>query len=296
MKQLFSDSYARIGLIIWLLLLLLAALGPVIMESVFHQDPARIDYDALGTPPSPTHVLGTTPDGQDVFAQFVFGARGSVIVGLGVGLLTVLIALVIGVVGAYLGGPVDALLNGVTNVALTLAGFPLLLIIVAYVPNAGVAGIIIVISVVSWPGYARAIRAQTMSLRGRDFVAASRMAGELPVRVILSEVIPHLLPILAAQFVGATITGVFSEAGLAFLGINTGSTVSWGTMISDVQAQGGLTRGMWWWFIPPGLGIAILGTASGLINFGVDAVANPRLRDVRTSRAERKLVGKGLGA
>jgi peptide/nickel transport system permease protein len=147
---------------------------------------------------------------------------------------------------------------------------------------------IVIIAAVSWPGGARVIRAQALSLRSRDFITSMRMVGESRTRLIFIEMLPHLFPVIATQALFGVIGGVFAEAGLNFLGIATGASLSWGTMIAEVQADGGITRGMWWWFLPPGLGIALLGTACGLINFGIDGLANPRLRAMRHSRAQRR--------
>jgi peptide/nickel transport system permease protein len=286
-RALLSDRRARAGLTLWVLLLVVAFAGPFLVEHLLGLNSTSIDYNALAAAPSAEHPLGTTASGQDVLAQTVAGARASVLVGLGVGVATSTLATLVGLSGAYLGGRIDSLLNGITNVALTLAGFPLLILIASYLSGAGLLGMIAIIAAVSWPGGARVIRAQALSLRSRDFITSMRLVGESRTRLIFIEMLPHLFPVIATQALFGVIGGVFAEAGLSFLGIATGASVSWGTMIAEVQADGGITRGLWWWFMPPGLGIALLGAACGLVNFGIDGLANPRLRARRQNRRGR---------
>lgn len=275
-------------MVILAVLLLMAFIGPIIL-SAMHRSATSIDYTSLGSAPSANHPLGTTNGGADVLNQLVYGARGSILTGILVSLFVTVFATVMGLVGAYLGGVPDLVMNGLTNVALTVAGFPLLIVIASFVPNIGLVGIAFVISIVSWPGGARTIRAQVLSLRKREFIVAMRMAGESKPRLMFFEVMPHLLPVMSALAIGTFTAGIMSQAGLAFLGLG-GSTVSWGSMISDVQQAGAVSQGQWWWFVPPGLCIVLAGLSIVLINFAVDEISNPRLRglDPRVLRKATK--------
>ncbi|MEV4163777.1 ABC transporter permease [Nonomuraea dietziae] len=276
-KTFLDSGKVRVGLALFVLSILLAAFGPLLAGV----SPRAIDYNALGAAPGGAHLLGTTAAGEDVLAQLLVGARGSVLVGLITGLVSTGLAVLVGLVGGFSGGRTDKVLTVVTNVMLTLPGLPLILIIAGYLPEPGPVSIGILLGVLGWSASARYLRAQTMSLRNRDFVAAMRMVGESRVRLVFSEVLPHLTGLISALFLAGVVGGVLGEAALAFLGVVIPDSVSWGSMISESQQQSALLRGMWWWFGPPGLCIALLGSAIALLNFGIDEVTNPRLRRVR---------------
>ncbi|WP_327632894.1 ABC transporter permease [Kribbella sp. NBC_00482] len=279
------NSKVRIGLGVFAAFLLLALLGPWFVSSVMHTTPRTIDYDALGQPPSAKHLLGTTLPGSDVLAQVIVGARGSVFVGITSAVLATVIAALVGVPSGFLGGRLDHGLTAFTNLFLTLPSFALTLIIAGYVQGAAWWVIALIIAAFEWPGGARTLRSQTMSLRGRDFTVAMRMLGESKTRLVFAEVMPHMTGIVSAMFLRACVAGVFAEAALSFLGIGTTGSVSWGTIIAEAQGQSAILNGLWWWFVPPGLCIALLGTATALVNFGIDEISNPRL-----SAANRKLM------
>lgn len=178
MRRLLHNRKFAVGMIISLLFLLVALLGPWFVTTVLQVDPRGIDYDAISAPPSAQHLLGTNHVGQDVLAQLIIGARGSVTVGLLSGIIATVIAVLVGTTAGYLGGVPDKAINAVVNVLMTLPGFALLFIIAGYVQEAGILLIAVVIGLLEWPGGARSIRAQTMSLRNRDFTSALRTVGE----------------------------------------------------------------------------------------------------------------------
>lgn len=264
---------------------LLAFGGPWLNRIVLGLDPRANDLTAIATAPGRHHLLGTTQYGQDVLAQTIAGARGSMLVGFLAATIGTLLAIAFGVPAGYYRGAVGAVLNFVTNLFLVMPVLPLILVIAGYLQSTGLVTIALIIGLFGWAGGARTLRAQTMSVRSRDFVQAMRMLGERDRRLITFEVLPHLAGWISSMFLHGVIGGVLAEAGLAFLGISDGSAVSWGTMIQAAQQQSAVLRGLWWWFAPPGLCIALIGTAAALVNFGVDEVANPRLR--QTGRAVR---------
>lgn len=298
MKALLRSARVRTGLAILAFFLLLAFVGPLVL-SAMGRTAENIDYTQLGRPPSGAHPLGTTENGQDVLNQLVFGARGSILTGLLVALFATVFATAMGLIGAYVGGWLDTILNGLTNIFLTVAGFPLLIVIASFLPNVGLLGVAFVIAIVSWPSGARTIRAQTLSLRNREFVIAMRMAGEFRSRLMFFEVLPHLVPVMSALFIGSFTAGILSQAGLSYLKLG-GSTVNWGSMIADVQGSGAIPQGQWWWFVPPGLCIVLVGLAIVLINFGLDEIANPRLRGLtpkvlrRAIQTTKRTQGEGV--
>ncbi|WP_406447763.1 ABC transporter permease [Streptomyces sp. NBC_00876] len=294
MRQFLTHGKVRVGLAVFGVFLLIALIGPWLVSTALGTDPHRIDYDALGASPGGDHLLGTTTSGQDVLAQLITGCRGSVVVGLLSGVIAVGVAALVGVSGGFLGGRTDQGLTAITNIFATLPSFPLMLIVAGYMTNVGSVAIALLIGLFEWPACARYLRAQTLSLRGRDFVQALRMVGESRRRLVFVEIMPHLTGVLSSLFLRAVVTGVFAEAGLRFLGIGGGDGVTWGTMIANAQQQEGVVRGLWWWFAPPGLFIALLGTATALVNFGLDEIGNPVLR--HSSRASIRRARAHLAA
>ncbi|TCO41479.1 peptide/nickel transport system permease protein [Kribbella antiqua] len=282
-----SGWKVRAGLTVFLLFCLLALLGPWFCSSVLHISPTALDVDSVSTPPSAGHLLGTTASGQDVLAQLITGARQSMIAGLVASVLGTSIAVLVGVTAGLAGGVVDSVLTALTNVFLTMPAFALIFVISGYTQGGGPVVIGIIIGIFGWAGGTRALRSQTLSLRNRDFVVAMRMLGESRVRLALVEVLPHLIGWISAMFLGGFVGGVLAEAGLAFLGLSSASTVSWGSMISEAQQGNALLGGMWWWFAPPGLCIALLGASVTLVNFGIDEISNPRLRNARRTLVRR---------
>jgi oligopeptide/dipeptide ABC transporter ATP-binding protein len=273
------------GLVIVAFFLLMALFGPL----VIHTDPSAVSNDAL-RPPSGAHWFGTTQTGQDILAQVVDGARDSMLVGFVAGALSTLLSVLVGVTAGYLGRVWDESLSVVSNVFLVVPTLPLTVIVAAYLPHTGQAGLIIVIAATGWAWGARVLRAQTLSLRKRDFVEAARASGQGSLRIIINEILPNQTAIIAAAFLGNVVSAILTEAGLAFLGLTDLTQWSWGGILYWAQNGNVLLSGAWWWFVPAGLCIALLGAALSLVNFGIDEFVNPRLRaaGVNTRRGPRK--------
>jgi peptide/nickel transport system permease protein len=260
---------------------IIAVLGPILVPH-----PNQAGRQTLA-PPSSAHLLGTTNIGQDVFGQLIAGTTGSVLIGVVAGALTVVLSMIFGVGGAFLGGKWDEAASLVSNVFLVIPGLPLLIIVTDYLRSRSILVIAVIIAVVSWAGAARVLRAQTLSVRSRDYVDAARVAGESTWRIILREILPNLMPIIASQFVFGALGAILAEAGLSFLGLGAPDGKSWGSILFFAENAQAISLGAWWWFVPPGLCIAILGAALGLINFSIDERINPRLRAVAARRAKK---------
>lgn len=267
---------------------LFGLIGPL-----FTSDPDAINDIGLAGPTS-ENWLGTTQTGQDVLAQLAVATRGSLQIGLMVGVLATVLSTFFGIYGAYRGGFMDELFSLLSNVFLVIPGLPLVIVISGFVPAEarGAWTIALVLAITGWAASARVLRAQTLSVRNRDYVAAARVAGERPWRVIAVEILPNLLPVIASQFVFAVIFAILSEAGLSFLGLGASSSSTLGTMLFYAQNGFALTRGAWWWFVPPGLMIALFGMGLSLINFSIDEIINPKLKNLRVHRKRAKQVLK----
>jgi peptide/nickel transport system permease protein len=244
------------------------------------------------SPPSATHWLGTTVVGEDIFSQLIYGTRTSVFWGFATALVVTVLSVLVGLVGGYFSGLTDDSLTLVTNVSLVLPALPLAIVLAAYFPR-GPLTISMVIVITSWAWQARVLRSQTLSLRSREFVTASRIGGENAWRIIFFEILPNEISLVVAGFVSTTIFIILAWAALEFLGLGEGTIPSWGGMLYWAQQAGALGGGLWWWFIPPGFCIAALGAGLALINFGIDEVADPRLRLERPIK-EKKKVRKGI--
>lgn len=278
-----SSPKLIVGVSLTILIVAWGFIGPLLVG-----DPNGISTDAYA-PPSLDHLLGTTQTGQDVWTQVTVGIRGSIIIGFAVGILSTLLSAVFGILGAYIGGWVDEAIALFTNVFLVIPGLPLVIVIGNYVPvkARGLLLIALVLAITSWAGSARVLRAVTLGLRNRDYVAASRISGEKTWRVLAVEILPNLIPVMASQFVFAVIFAILGEAGLSFLGIGASGTFTLGSILFQAYNALALTQGAWWWFVPPGLVIALLGAALTLINFSIDEIINPKLRDSTRSMRKR---------
>ena len=268
---------------------LVAILGPI----VIHHDPIAFSSDIL-QPPSTTHWLGTTQTGQDVFAQVVDGTRVSVLLGFGAGFLATIISVIIGLTAGYFGGLVDDLLSLFMNIFLVIPALPLAVVLAAYFPFRGPLPVAIIVTITGWAWGARVLRAQTLSMRRREFVESARASGETTLRIIFAEILPNEIAIVAAGLVGTVIYAILAQVGLEFLGLGDVTIISWGTMFYWAQNNEALLLGAWWWFLAPGCCVALLGAGLAFINFGIDELANPRLR--RERRAKKLAMAKKVVA
>ncbi len=271
---LWRNVKCRIGLLMLFGFILMAVFAPMIAPF----DPRADDF-VPSEGPSADHWLGTTQSGEDVYSQLIWGSRTSLFVGLACGIISTAIALVVGLSAGYLGGVVDEVLSFFINLGLVVPGLPLMIVLAGYIQVDGVFVIIIVISITSWAFGARLKRAQILTLRSRDYVTAAKFAGDSTSRIIFYEIAPNMTSLIVVGFMGAALGAIGAEAGLAFLGLGDPQTVSWGTMLNQASVGGAMLLGGWAWLIAPGLILALLMTAMTLINFGVDALSNPALRE-----------------
>ena len=275
----------------------LAILGFFVLVAIFADvlapySPTAIDPTARLQPPSAEHWLGTTHLGEDVLSQVIHGTRGVIVVGFLAAILATLIAIVVGVISGYLTGWRSEALSALTNVFLVIPGLPLIIIVASVFDDPPLILIAGVLGLIGWAWGARVLRAQTMSLRNRDFIQAARANGEPLRRIITVEMLPNLMALIAASFVGTVTAAILGLTTLSYIGVIPVNTYNWGTILNWASAQGAFRQNQWWWYLPPGLCIAAIGVALSLINFGIDEYVNPRLRSAgERARAMKK---KGL--
>ena len=256
--------------------ILIAIIGPAVAP----YDPASTTTQTVALPPNIHHLLGTTSTGQDVLSQLLVGMRSTVVLGLMTGVIATALAVVVGVTAGFLGGAADELLSLIANVFLVLPALPLLIVLLGYLPHEPESCRWRSCSVrLGWPWGARVIRAQTLTLRNRDYVLAARESGERTWRIILFEILPNEVSLIAAGFVSTVLYAILTSVALAFIGLASFSGWSLGTMLYWAQSQEAIQLGAWWWYVPPGFAVALLGMSLVLLNFGLDEIGNPRLRD-----------------
>jgi peptide/nickel transport system permease protein len=272
LRRFMRDPKAMFGALILLAFLLLALLAPVLAPG----DPGRF-VARRNVPPNAEHILGTTGNGQDVFAQLAWGSRISLGVGFSVGFLTTLIGLIVGMSGGYQRGAIDSVLNLFTNVFLIIPGLPLLITLSSFLPP-GLGTVVLVLTFTGWAWPARVFRSLTLSLREKDFVSASVVSGERSPRIIFSEILPNMASLVVSSFFGASVYAIGADAGLAFLGFEDVNTVSWGTMLFWAANNSAMLQGAWWTILPPGLCIALVAFGTTMLIYSIDEVTNPRLR------------------
>lgn len=269
------NNKLKVGLAIILVFVVLTFVGPLLT------DYQPMDYvGPLAAPPSSEFWFGTTTFGQDVFTQFVYGLKASFLVGIVGGGLGTLLGMLVGFIAGYRGGIVDEVLNMLTNIVLVIPTLAVLLIIVAYLEVRGVFIESVFIGCTAWPWAARAIRAQTFSLRTRGFVDLARLSGMKPLKIIFTEIAPNMMSYLLLVFILQFGGAVLIAATLDFIGLGPTDAISLGLMMNNAVLWGALLLGIWWWFIPPGVAITAIVGALYVMNVGLDEVFNPRLREM----------------
>jgi peptide/nickel transport system permease protein len=292
MTRLLRSPKILIGLCLSVAFAIVAIIGPLIAP--YNPNTSVSTTLSVPQPPSAAHLLGTTQVQQDVLSQLLVGGRSTLLVSLVAGLAATVLAVLFGVTAGYFGGWGDDLLSMLANIFLVLPALPLLIVIFGFLgksasPNDAVIGVIIAIT--GWAFGARQLRAQTLSMRNRDFVDSARIIGEKSWRIMSFEILPNLVPVVATSFLFTVIYGVGTYTALSFLGVINTSHWSWGTMLYWAQsAQAAQQVHLeWWWFLPPGLAVGLFGTGLALLNFGIDEFVNPRLRGAGSGGVSRRV-------
>jgi peptide/nickel transport system permease protein len=284
-----------VGGSILFLFILLAIFGPMIAPHSATWQASTTN--SIPMPPSAHFWLGTDQTQHDILSLLLAGGRSTLLIAFIAGIVATILSVVIGVTAGYVGGVVDDLLSVLSNIFLALPGLLILMVVLRPLPPSDAGNPLFigaVIAFTSWSYGARVLRAQTLALRNQDYVESARVIGERRPRIIISEVVPNLIPILASSFIFTVIYGIGAYVALAYLGAVNPSGASWGTMIKDAQDQGAMISGYWWWYLPPALCVALVGIALALLNFGIDEIVNPRVRSSRTRRGSKVTFQLGL--
>ncbi len=273
------DPFALAGLAIYGLFVLLAIFADLLAT----HDPTEILFLESGRlarsiAPGADHLLGTTSLGRDIYSQLVIGTRAALIVGVAAAVAVVSIGTVIGLVSGYLGGVVDTVLMRLADIALGIPFLPFVIVLVAFL-GPGILNVVLGIALLLWPNTARVIRSQVLSLRERSFVEAARVTGSGTWRVLFVHIAPNILPMSLLYGSIAVGWAILTEAAISFLGFGSSETISWGYMLQDAFASQALSRGQYYWFVPPGLCIVLIVAAGFFISRGYEELFFPKLRD-----------------
>ncbi|HEY3063637.1 MAG TPA: ABC transporter permease [Chloroflexota bacterium] len=229
-------------------------------------------------PPSFEHLLGTDQQGRDVLANLIFGTPATLKIGIIAGLLGVGVGTLLGVVAGYVGGTGDAAIRLLIDVFLTIPNLMVLVVIASMLSGVSVEQMGVIIAALAWMRPARTVRSQVLTIRERAYVHVARLNGVGPLGIVVRELLPNLLPFLAASLVGSIAAAILASIGLSALGLGPQNEPSIGLTIYWAIFYGALIRQLWWWFIPPIIVTVILFTGLFLTTAGLDRIANPRLR------------------
>lgn len=255
-----------------------ACLAPLIAP----HDPWEYLYNENGKiatleQPSLRYPLGTTLMGRDVLSQIIYGTRTTVMIGLVSGLISIVIGAGIGLFSGYYGGTLDEVLMRLTDIIYGMPFLPFIIVLISLFGR-NIWFVIIAIVCIVWRTSARVVRAQTLSIRQRQFVQVAKARGCSDLRIIFRHILPNILPLLLLYTAFNIAWSILAEAGASFLGFGDPHQLSWGGMLYDLWISG-KTRSAWWWFISPSICIILLVSALVFVSRAYEEVANPRLRE-----------------
>lgn len=269
------NLFIVIGLALILSVVLFAVIGTMVI------DPKRIEVGATELPrmsPSWDLLLGSDQFARDVLAYVAYGTFGTLLMGLIAGLIGIGVGTALGFIAGYFGGWLDTIIVVLSDSFITIPGLMILIVIGAYIDQLTVEQLGLLIGGISWMGTTRVVRAQVLTLRRRAYVEVAKFNGQSDLEIVFAELIPNLAPFIAASFVGAVAGAILLSIGLSALGLGPQNEPSLGLMADYFIRFGAVPQGLWWWFGPPIVIIAIFVVGLFILITGLDQIANPRLR------------------
>lgn len=265
------------ALIAGLLLLAVPLLPIVVGPFLVTPEMADVFGDVPNLPPSALHPLGTQSEGRDLLAALMLGTPSTLTIGLIGGGTALLIGGILGLLSGYLGGWVDSVVRTVVDVGLTIPPLAILILVAASFPIVSIVSMGLIVAATAWMGPTRVIRAQILSLREREFVRVAKLSDAGTLRIVFLELMPNLIPFLAASFVNAMTTAILASIGLEVLGLGPRQSYTLGNTIYEAVYYTAMWRGMWWWWLPPIVVLVCIFVGLFLVSHVLDRVANPRL-------------------
>lgn len=265
------------GLLIGLALLAVPLLPVLFGPLVVSADMAEVFAAAPNLRPGADHLLGTQSEGRDLLAVIMLGTPSTLAIGLIGGGVALLVGGTLGLVSGYVGGWFDSAVRTVVDVGLTIPPLAILILVASSFPVVSIFSMGLIIAATSWMSPTRVIRAQILSLREREFVRAARLADAGTARIVFLELLPNMIPFLAASFVNATTTAILASIGLEVLGLGPRGAYTLGNTIYEAIYYTAMWRGMWWWWLPPIVILVCVFVGLFLVSHVLDRVANPKL-------------------
>lgn len=274
-----KNIIGRIGIVLLGLFALMAAASfiPQWVDPMYHPMTGVDPLISRSTGPSLRHWLGTDFIGRDIFSQLLAGARIAFMVGISSALISILFGTTIGMVAGYAGKRTDLVLMRLADMVMVMPTLLVVLILSALFGQLNIWVIVLMIALFRWPGVARMIRSQTLSLRHRPFIEAARVAGASHLRIIFRHILPNVMPLALLYMTFRVTSAIIIEAALAFLGFGDPGTVSWGMMLQWVWKTGHMFQAPYW-LLPPGICISLITMAFYMTGRAMDDVLDPRLR------------------
>lgn len=257
-------------------IVVLSLAGPWLVDA----STANVGAVAPRQPPSAEHLLGTDSQGRDILASLMLATPQTLKIGILAGIIGLAVGTFLGIVSGFFGGLIDTVIRLAADVTMTIPGIAVLLLVATNVRTMTVELMALIVASLSWMTATRTIRAQTLSLRERSYVAMARLNGVGGLRLVVGEVLPNLVPYLAASFVTAVSRAILATIGLEALGLGPQNDLTLGMMIYWAQFYSAILRGLWWWWAPPVVMIAAIFIGLLLTSTGLDRVVNARLRTV----------------
>jgi peptide/nickel transport system permease protein len=272
-KDLFKIKKLDVSIAIFMGAILMSVVGSMI----YPVDPLKM-VGPPEQPPSGNFPLGTDSWGRDLLALLLHGIKNSFYMGVTAAVIALAIGLTIGVISGFKGGLTDGFLMLITDIILVLPSILIMMLIAAYLKERNPLFVSLIIGLTSWPWVARAVRSQIMSLKEREFIQMSRMAGLSDVKIIWEDLLPNIASYTFMAFVLLMSGAMIAEAGLSMIGLGVTRGVSLGTILYWAQLLESVRRGMWWWFGPPGACLVLLATSLLLLSTSLDEFFSPRLK------------------
>ena len=271
-----KNKMGVVGLTVLTVFVLLAIFADVLVPAA-----SLSVTNAPGTPlepPSARFWLGTDELGRSVLALVIQGSQISLLVGFLATAVTMLVGSLVGIVAGYVGGWVDVTLMRVTDWFLVIPFLPLVIVLAAILGR-GLFVIAFVIGITAWPGTARLVRAQVLTLKERPYVERARALGAGNRQIVTRHILPNVFPLIFANTILVVAIAIYTETVLSFLGLGDPFSISWGSMLESAFSEGAISLGAWWYLIPPGLCIVLVVLAFTMCGYAFDEILDPRLRD-----------------
>lgn len=262
------------------ILFLFLVLPPLLGEFYLDNELTKINPETINIPPCMEYPLGTQSEGRDMLTMLIIGTGATLKIGLIAGLIGVGVGTVLGMIAGYFGGKTDSVISLMVDVFLTIPPLAVLILIAAAMTVLSVTGMGVIVALTAWMHPTRVIRSQMLSLKERNYINLAKISDMSGVSIIFREILPNLIPFLAATFVNAVSTAILASIGLEVLGLGSQQTLSLGMTIYYANYYSAMWRGIWWWWLPPVIVVVLIFLALFLISLALDELGNPRLKRI----------------